>query len=90
MPVSASGMAVESGHSPGREATPPPVTSNAQRFELKQGLCLALERGEFEFHFQPEVGLAGLDIKVVEALLRWRLPEVRARTRIPARASCAH
>lgn len=44
----------------------------AERFELEQRLRMALEREEFEVHFQPEVDV--LDGRVVgaEALLRWR------------------
>ncbi|NLA35314.1 MAG: EAL domain-containing protein, partial [Actinobacteria bacterium] len=44
----------------------------AERFELEQRLRMALDRAEFEVHFQPEVDV--LDGRVVgaEALLRWR------------------
>ena len=47
------------------------------RFTTEQGLRRALERGEFELAFQPEVNLQTCEIEVVEALLRWRLPEGR-------------
>jgi diguanylate cyclase (GGDEF)-like protein len=45
------------------------------RFATEQGLRRAVERGEFELHFQPEVDLATGEVSVVEALLRWRLPD---------------
>lgn len=42
---------------------------------LESGLRLALERNEFELHYQPQASLAGGQIIGVEALLRWRHPE---------------
>ena len=45
------------------------------KFSLEQGLRRALERNELELWFQPEISLSTLDAKVVEALLRWRLPD---------------
>jgi diguanylate cyclase (GGDEF)-like protein len=45
------------------------------KFSLEQGLRRALERGEFELWFQPEVSFASSGTKIVEALLRWRLPD---------------
>jgi diguanylate cyclase (GGDEF)-like protein len=46
----------------------------ASKFATEQGLRRAMDRGEFELFFQPEVSLATLDTSLVEALLRWRLP----------------
>ena len=46
----------------------------ASRFATEQGLRRAMDRGEFELYFQPEVCLATLEAGLVEALLRWRLP----------------
>jgi len=37
----------------------------------------ALEHGDFELVYQPEVGVAGFDMGLVEALLRWRMPDGR-------------
>jgi diguanylate cyclase (GGDEF)-like protein len=45
------------------------------KFQIEQGLRRAVDRGEFELHFQPEVSFDSLGTTVVEALLRWRLPE---------------
>ena len=45
------------------------------KFSLEQGLRRAVERGEFELWFQPEVSFNTLGTKLVEALLRWRLPD---------------
>src|SRR5690606_22712584 len=42
------------------------------RFTTEQGLRHAVERGEFELQFQPEIDLARREVSVCEALLRWR------------------
>jgi diguanylate cyclase (GGDEF)-like protein len=47
------------------------------KFSTEQGLRYALERGEFELVFQPEIEATTLSTRVVEALLRWRLPDGR-------------
>ncbi|MHB1834934.1 MAG: putative bifunctional diguanylate cyclase/phosphodiesterase, partial [Solirubrobacteraceae bacterium] len=44
------------------------------RLELRADLQLALERREFELHYQPLVRLADGVVTGVEALLRWRHP----------------
>jgi EAL domain-containing protein (putative c-di-GMP-specific phosphodiesterase class I) len=46
-----------------------------RRLELELGLRHAVERGEFELHFQPVVQLATGRLLGAEALLRWRHPE---------------
>ena len=47
----------------------------AQRLQLEADLHLALERGEFELHYQPKLRLDSGAVSGFEALLRWRHPE---------------
>jgi diguanylate cyclase (GGDEF)-like protein len=45
------------------------------RFRIEQGLRHAMDRGEFELLFQPEVSLKTFSTSALEALLRWRMPD---------------
>ncbi|HEU4515892.1 MAG TPA: EAL domain-containing protein [Steroidobacteraceae bacterium] len=63
------------GRSRLRVFSPELLEAAAAKFATEQGLRRAVERGEFELHFQPEVDLATCEVGVVEALLRWRLPD---------------
>jgi diguanylate cyclase (GGDEF)-like protein len=47
----------------------------SERLSLKSALHAALERGEFELHYQPIVRLADQQLASVEALIRWHHPE---------------
>ena len=55
--------------------TPDLLEAAAAKFSTEQGLRRAIERGEFEFVFQPEVNAETLETALVEALIRWRLPD---------------
>jgi diguanylate cyclase (GGDEF)-like protein len=45
------------------------------RLQLEQALRLAIERRQFELHYQPIMSLATRRIDGAEALIRWRHPE---------------
>lgn len=47
-----------------------------ERASLVSGLRHALDRGELELHYQPEVNVQTGRIDCIEALLRWRHPDL--------------
>jgi diguanylate cyclase (GGDEF)-like protein len=53
------------------------LVSATNRFTVEQSLRRALEREEFELHYQPELSLQTVTIDLVEALIRWRQPDGR-------------
>ena len=55
--------------------TPELLEAAAAKFSTEQGLRRAIERGEFELVFQPEVNAQTLETSLVEALIRWRTPD---------------
>lgn len=55
--------------------TPDLLEVAAGKFTVEQGLRRALQRGEFELLFQPQICAATLKTTVVEALIRWRTPD---------------
>jgi diguanylate cyclase (GGDEF)-like protein len=57
--------------------TPELLQSASEKFNIAQGLRRALDRGELELVFQPELSLDTGAVHSVEALLRWRLPDGR-------------
>ena len=60
--------------------TPALLDAATERFTTEQGLRRALDRGEFELVFQPEINLQTCEVELVEALLRWRRPDGRLAT----------
>ena len=52
--------------------SPALLEAASERFRIEQGLRQAIDREEFELHFQPEIALATFSTSVLEALLRWR------------------
>jgi diguanylate cyclase (GGDEF)-like protein len=65
------------GRSQLTEFSPELLEAASTKFSTEQGLRQALERGEFELVFQPEVSSSNLTTGLLEALLRWRLPDGR-------------
>jgi diguanylate cyclase (GGDEF)-like protein len=55
--------------------TPELLEAAAAKFSVEQGLRRAIERGEFELVFQPEISVETLRPALVEALIRWRTPD---------------
>jgi EAL domain-containing protein (putative c-di-GMP-specific phosphodiesterase class I) len=55
--------------------TPELLDAAVAKFATEQGLRRAVERGEFELVFQPEVSVETLQTALVEALIRWRMPD---------------
>jgi diguanylate cyclase (GGDEF)-like protein len=55
--------------------TPDLLKAAEAKFSTEQGLRRAIERGEFELVFQPEISVETLDTSLVEALIRWRMPD---------------
>ncbi|HVQ62349.1 MAG TPA: EAL domain-containing protein, partial [Burkholderiales bacterium] len=49
-------------------------TKTVERVSLDRELRRAIERGELELHYQPQINLATGEIQCAEALLRWRHP----------------
>jgi len=49
--------------------------TTAERMMLESGLHQAMETGEFEVHYQPQIDLETMQLVGMEALLRWKHPE---------------
>jgi diguanylate cyclase (GGDEF)-like protein len=55
--------------------TPELLEAASAKFTTEQGLRRAIERGEFELLFQPEINVETMETALVEALIRWRMPD---------------
>ena len=77
--VSGADLALHRAKSEGRHCTrffDPQMRVEAQsKLSRDSELLLAMERGEFELFYQPQIRLADGAITGAEALLRWRHPE---------------
>lgn len=60
--------------------TPELLDAASSKFKTEQGLRRAVDRGDFELVYQPEINVATLECTIVEALLRWKLPDGRLAT----------
>jgi diguanylate cyclase (GGDEF)-like protein/PAS domain S-box-containing protein len=67
--------AKELGRNTYQLCTPEMNVRAGQRLALQKNLRRAMEREEFEVHYQPIVRLATGELAAVEALIRWRHPE---------------
>jgi diguanylate cyclase (GGDEF)-like protein len=72
--------AKELGRNRANVYSPELLAAAASRFQTEQGLRRAIEAGEFELLYQPQVVLETLEVDSVEALLRWRRPDGQYRT----------
>jgi len=57
--------------------TPDLLELAAAKLATEQGLRRALDSGEFELVFQPELNVQTMQVDIVEALIRWRQPDGR-------------
>ena len=57
--------------------TPELLETATRKFTTEQGVRHALEHDQFELVYQPEVSMDSLEVGLVEALVRWRLPDGR-------------
>lgn len=55
--------------------TPELLVKASAKFAIEQRLRRAIEKGEFELFYQPEICVKTFEVCMVEALLRWRMPD---------------
>jgi len=56
--------------------TPEMQAQSVRALQLENALRRALERNQFELHYQPQVTIATGKVRSLEALLRWQHPEL--------------
>ena len=69
-------QAKESGRNAYRFHTEEMNVNAVDHLQIRNGLRQALDKHEFELYYQPQIGLASGAVIGVEALLRWRHPEL--------------
>jgi diguanylate cyclase (GGDEF)-like protein len=67
--------AKELGRSQLATFTPELLTTASAKFAIEQKLRRAIQGDEFELFYQPLIDTETLDVTVVEALIRWRMPD---------------
>jgi diguanylate cyclase (GGDEF)-like protein len=55
--------------------TPELLTTASAKFAIEQKLRRAIQGDEFELFYQPLIDSETLDVMLVEALIRWRMPD---------------
>ena len=55
--------------------TPELLVTASAKFRIEQRLRRAIQKKEFELFYQPLVNVQTLDVQLVEALIRWRMPD---------------
>ncbi len=55
--------------------TPELLVKASAKFAIEQRLRRAIEKGEFELFYQPEIDVQSFEVSMVEALLRLRMPD---------------
>jgi diguanylate cyclase (GGDEF)-like protein len=68
--------AMQAGHNTYRFFDPQMDLEAMELLRMRNDLSLALERREFELHYQPQIDLASGMVSGAEALIRWRHPEL--------------
>jgi diguanylate cyclase (GGDEF)-like protein len=55
--------------------TPELLVTASAKFAIEQRLRRAIQGDEFELFYQPLINIETLDVALVEALIRWRMPD---------------
>jgi diguanylate cyclase (GGDEF)-like protein len=63
------------GRSQLAQFTPELLVTASAKFAIEQSLRRAIQNDEFELFYQPLVDTDTLDVALVEALIRWRMPD---------------